>query len=207
MLETPISSLSWSFECRFDRTPQQKKRWMHRSQVSAGGTVVGRGFSWPLWMVVPFIKSLCCQSLGQLVVATQTFFRNHPENWGRFLIWLIFFQMGWNHQPGGIGDSSYRQLKKESPILSMRKCRRCGNHVIRIVLMIFSSQIHLDHSRCIVMHISFVLPISVKLVFVPNVHPSLAVTWNNRSLAIQGEVIWSFSIVFFNAVVLWLKKL
>ena len=23
----------------------------------------------------------------------------HPELWGRFPFWLIFFQMGWNHQP------------------------------------------------------------------------------------------------------------
>ena len=28
----------------------------------------------------------------------QTFFNVHPENWGKFPIWLIFFQMGWNHQ-------------------------------------------------------------------------------------------------------------
>ena len=28
----------------------------------------------------------------------QIFFCFHPENWGRFPFWLIFFQRGWNHQ-------------------------------------------------------------------------------------------------------------
>ena len=28
----------------------------------------------------------------------QISFYVHPENWGRFSIWLIFFRMGWNHQ-------------------------------------------------------------------------------------------------------------
>ena len=34
----------------------------------------------------------------RLVVATQRFFYVHPENWGNDPIWLIFLQMGWNHQ-------------------------------------------------------------------------------------------------------------
>ena len=36
-------------------------------------------------------------SANQLGFVSNIFYV-HPENWGRFPIWLIFFQMGWNHQ-------------------------------------------------------------------------------------------------------------
>ena len=31
------------------------------------------------------------------------FFYIHPENWGRFPIWLLSFKLGWNHQPQDVG--------------------------------------------------------------------------------------------------------
>ena len=45
----------------------------------------------------PLIGYLMYQFLGDGF----TYFYFHPETWGRFPIWLIFFQMGWfNHQSG-----------------------------------------------------------------------------------------------------------
>ena len=45
---------------------------------------------WSSWRILTLNQSL--------VGGNSNIFYFHPENWGRFPIWLIFFRRGWNHQ-------------------------------------------------------------------------------------------------------------
>ncbi len=42
-------------------------------------------------------------------------FNVHPENWGRFQFWLIFFQMGCNHQLVTVGTWKWAEGPKRKP--------------------------------------------------------------------------------------------
>ena len=65
--------------------------------------------TWPFltvmhhWKAILFLIAKSCSSTWptkeRLGGGNSNIFYFHPEIWGRFPFWLIFFQMGWNHQP------------------------------------------------------------------------------------------------------------
>ena len=71
----------------------------------------------------------------------------HPENWGRFPIWLLFCQMGWNHQQlviekknnFYIGDGFYTYKNPNDPYVGRFASIKCFSSVFYRVVYLLES--------------------------------------------------------------------